>query len=77
MTRGEPCEDSWLEEPMLCLWTGAATEEALVRKLRCVLAGHKWTRRRIEGETTLECRRCGRIADARDAASSSANLLGG
>jgi hypothetical protein len=48
-----------------------------VKRLRCVLVGHRWTRRRIEGETTLECRRCGRIADARDAASASANLLGG
>jgi hypothetical protein len=45
-------------------------------KFRCLLGGHKWTRRRIEGETTLQCRRCGRIADAGDAAWASHNVLG-
>jgi hypothetical protein len=62
---------------MLPAADGSPTEEAPVKKLRCVLIGHRWTRRRFEGETTLQCRRCGRIADARDAASASANLLGG
>jgi len=47
-----------------------------VRRLRCVLLGHRWTRRRIEGETTVRCRRWGRIADAGDAAWASQNLLG-
>jgi hypothetical protein len=31
-----------------------------------LLLGHKWSKRRVEGETTLQCQRCGRIANAGD-----------
>ena len=54
MTRAEPGEDSGWKEPILPAADGSPTEEAPVKKLRCVLIGHKWTRRRIGGETTLE-----------------------
>lgn len=38
--------------------------EALMKRLRCVLLGHKWTRRRVEGDWRVECRRCALIADS-------------
>jgi hypothetical protein len=35
-----------------------------MKDLPCVLLGHRWMPHRVEGETRVECRRCGFIADA-------------
>jgi hypothetical protein len=62
-----------LERPLRC-WRPYIGGVGL--KVRCVLLGHRWNRRRIEGETTMQCRRCGRIADAGDIARSKRGMAG-
>ena len=39
-------------------------EEVAVKDLRCLVGVHSWKKRHVEDSAYIECRRCGKQADA-------------